>query len=335
MRLIKPIHWEDALQVVIPRINADGLLMQTFDPLLPVQVHFYSFDPRTDYRLCRHPYFEIFYLSSGEATFRLGEQLFPMTAGDLIIVNSAHFHNMEVKERLGGRQVVRGVLLHFLPEMFRSAGALRDEAGYLEPFLHKDEGFPYVVSAETGIPKEIHRLILEIAGLLPANTVRARLTAKTYLQMILVRLLNHYSSYRGEAAGFERKHRLIERLDPLFRYLDEHYAEPITLDDAAHVVGISKSHFIHLMKQATGMSLVAYLNQFRVSKAQTLMAETNVSLAEIGYAVGFSDQSYFGQVFRKFLRTTPRDYRLRLNLSSHELEPNSSFRETVKSNPSS
>ena len=78
---------------------------------------------------------------------------------------------------------------------------------------------------------------------------------------------------------------------------------------------MSKSHFIHFMKQVTGMSFVAYLNQFRISKAQVLMASTTKSLAEISHEVGFCDQSYFGHVFRKLLRTTPRDYRLQLDLN--------------------
>ena len=76
-----PIRWEDAFEAVIPQINADGLLVQQFD-VLPVQVRFYSYDPRRDYRRCRHHYFEIFYLSSGETLFNLGERVFPMRTGD-------------------------------------------------------------------------------------------------------------------------------------------------------------------------------------------------------------------------------------------------------------
>ena len=42
---------------------------------------------------------------------------------------------------------------------------------------------------------------------------------------------------------------------------------------------MSKSHFIHFMKQITGISFVSYVNQFRVAKAQALMANTGKSLA--------------------------------------------------------
>jgi AraC-like DNA-binding protein len=153
-----------------------------------------------------------------------------------------------------------------------------------------------------------------ISSELPAHSARARLTVKTYLKMILVHLLNHYSSYEAAESSFERKHRSLERLEPLFRHLDDHYSSPISLEEAAHIVGMSKSHFIHFMKQVTGMSFVAYLNQFRISKAQALMAATDKSLAAISHEVGFCDQSYFGQVFRKLLKTTPRDYRERIEL---------------------
>jgi AraC family transcriptional activator of pobA len=314
MRAVTSIRWEDAYQAVIPQINADGLLVQQFEPSLPVQVRFYSYDPRRDYRSCRHHYFEIFYLSSGEALFRIGERTFPMRAGDLIVVNSTHYHNIQPAPRSSSSRVVHGVLLYFMPEMFRGTGAAREDIEYLEPFLQQDEGFPHVVPAETRTPATVYELMRSIAGEAPARTGRSRLAAKTYLRMILVQLVNHFSAYRGASSSFERKHQRIERLHPLFRFLDEHYAEPVTLDDAARIVGMSKSHFIHFMKQVTGMSFVAYLNQFRVSKAQALMASTPKSLAEISYEVGFCDQSYFGQVFRKLLKITPREYRLQLEL---------------------
>jgi AraC-like DNA-binding protein len=318
MKAVASIRWEDAYQAVTPQINADGVLVQRFDSALPVQVRFYSYDPRRDYRLCRHHYFEIFYLSSGEALFRIGERTFPMRAGDLILVNSTYYHNIQPAQRSANR-AFHGVLLYFLPELFRGTGAAREDLEYLEPFLQQDEGFPHVVPAETRTPAAIYDLMRSVAAEIPARTARSRLAAKTYLRMILVHLVNHYSTYSGASSSFERKHQRIERLDPLFRYLDEHYSEPVTLDDAARLVGMSKSHFIHFMKQVTGMSFVAYLNQFRVAKAQALMAATTKSLAEISYEVGFCDQSYFGQVFRKLLKITPREYRLQLELDRPSL----------------
>jgi AraC-like DNA-binding protein len=314
------IRWEDAYDAVIPQINADGLLVQQFDSTLPVQVRFYGYDPHRDYRICRHDYFEIFYLYGGEAVFHLGERAYPMRQGDLIILNSTHYHTIRpaVAE---SRHAIQGVLLYFMPEAVRAAGLAGEDTEYLTPFLRQDERFPHVVNAATGVPAQVYELMRMIAAELPARGARARLSVRTYLKMALIRLVNHFAAYQGSEESFHHKHRLIERLDPLFRHLDSHYNEPITLEDAARLVGMSKSHFIHFMKQVTGLSFVSYLNQFRVNKAQALLASTGMSIAAISQEVGFCDQSYFGHVFRKLLGVTPRDFRLRLELDGRKLPP--------------
>jgi AraC-like DNA-binding protein len=128
--------------------------------------------------------------------------------------------------------------------------------------------------------------------------------------MILINLVNHYAAYGVDDEAFSRKQRSIERLRPLFAFLDEHYSEAISLDQAAGLVHMSKSHFLHFMKQVTGLSFVSYLNQFRIAKAQELLIKSDKSIAEIGQGVGFCDQSYFGNVFRKLLHMSPSQYRL-------------------------
>ncbi len=316
MQIVKRITWEDAYDIVVPQINAEGLLTWDFDSSLPVQVRFYTYDRRRDYRLCRHDYFEIFYLHSGELLFQVADKTYPMKKGDLILLNSAQYHTVHPPERKSRHHAVHGVLLYFMPEAVRGAGSAGEDMEYLIPFLHQDAGFPHVVPAETRLPLAVFELMQMIAAELPSRTARARLSVKTYLKMALIRLANHYASYRGSEDSFQRKQKLIERLRPLFQYLDERYSEPITLDDAARIVGMSKSHFIHFMKQVTGLSFVSYLNQFRVARAQTLLATTDQSIAEISQEVGFCDQSYFGHVFRKLLKMSPREYRVQLEVNA-------------------
>jgi AraC-like DNA-binding protein len=241
----------------------------------------------------------------------MGSQDFDIHEGDMVLVNGLLYHNVELP-KTGRDRALHGVLLYFLPEMFRGATAARDDIEYLTPFLQQDDSFLHVIAAKTGVPAYIYALVREISAALPAHTVRSRVIVKAYLKMILAKLLQHYAAYTGEEHNFIRKHHSIERLDPLFRYLDAHYNEPLNLADAARVVGMSKSHFIHFMKQITGMSFISYLNQFRLAKAQALMATTRKTLAEISHEVGFCDQSYFGQVFRKLLHITPHQYRVQM-----------------------
>lgn len=102
---------------------------------------------------------------------------------------------------------------------------------------------------------------------------------------------------------------MVEQMRGLFEYIDRNYAEPIRLRDAARVAGTSQPNFVRLFKELTGQPFKAYLKQFRIAKAQELLSSTDKPIAEISQEVGFCDQSYFGSVFHRLVRLTPRQFR--------------------------
>ena len=130
---------------------------------------------------------------------------------------------------------------------------------------------------------------------------------------MLALLMRHYAGYAGSETAYTRHREDLERLRPLFQYIDAHYASPLTVADAAAVLHFSKSSFMRLFKQVTGDSFIGYLNRFRVAKAELLLASTDMPIADIGQEVGFYDQSYFGATFRGLLCMTPRQYRQRMS----------------------
>jgi AraC-like DNA-binding protein len=180
------------------------------------------------------------------------------------------------------------------------------------PFLVQDDGFPHVIPARTGIPAQVFDLVTRAAAELPTKSYRGRLSVKTYLKMILVLLVNHYAAFRGSEDIYIRMQRDFERLAPLFEFIDHNFGEPITVEQAALVVRMSKSNFMRFFKQVTGQPFVAYLNHFRIAKAEVLLTTTDKSIAEVSQEVGFCDQSYFGLVFRNVIGVPPRDYKGRL-----------------------
>lgn len=93
-------------------------------------------------------------------------------------------------------------------------------------------------------------------------------------------------------------------------FVHAHFAEPIGRDDAARAARMSPSHFSRTLKEKTGRGFTDLLNQVRVDRATELLRKSNLSLSQIAFEVGFSDQSYFTKVFRRHMRCTPRDYRL-------------------------
>jgi YesN/AraC family two-component response regulator len=93
-------------------------------------------------------------------------------------------------------------------------------------------------------------------------------------------------------------------------YLHEHYMESISLKDAARHVGMSKEYLARCFRQEIGITLVTYLNRYRVHQAQILLEDSEHSLTEIALDVGFASSTYFSRVFRKETGISPSKYKI-------------------------
>jgi YesN/AraC family two-component response regulator len=92
-------------------------------------------------------------------------------------------------------------------------------------------------------------------------------------------------------------------------YIGEQYAESISLKDVALHVGLSSCRLAHLVKDYTGQTVLQAIRNIRIRRAQELLMQSSKSCAEIGYEVGFGDQSYFIYHFKKQTGVTPAKYR--------------------------
>jgi AraC-like DNA-binding protein len=92
-------------------------------------------------------------------------------------------------------------------------------------------------------------------------------------------------------------------------YVELHLSKNIDLATLAAVAGLSMHHFARQFKQSAGVTPHHYLTNKRVERAQEMLAGTDLSLSEIAYATGFSDQSHLARHFRYMVGTTPREFR--------------------------
>ncbi len=101
----------------------------------------------------------------------------------------------------------------------------------------------------------------------------------------------------------------IQPILPAIEYIYAHYTEPLSLKDVSRVMNIDKSHFCRLFKKYTGMTFVEHLNAVRIHEAEKLLSNTDISITDIAYAVGFSSTAYFIKIFGRYNACTPRKYR--------------------------
>ncbi len=92
-------------------------------------------------------------------------------------------------------------------------------------------------------------------------------------------------------------------------YITQNYGEDISLEDVADHIQINPSYLCVLFKKNIGMTFSHFLNKIRIDKAKQLLENTEYSVMEIAVACGFSDQSYFTKVFKKYTGVTPKKYR--------------------------
>lgn len=101
-------------------------------------------------------------------------------------------------------------------------------------------------------------------------------------------------------------------------YIQEHYAEPITLDSLAEVFKFSAYHLSSLFKEHTGISPIDYLIRYRLDLASELLMTTNASVGEIAASVGYKDVYYFSRIYKKRKGVSPAHHRNR-ELKQHKV----------------
>jgi len=82
-------------------------------------------------------------------------------------------------------------------------------------------------------------------------------------------------------------------------YISAHYRERISVASICDAIGLSEGHLQRIFKSAKGISLVEYINHYKVSAAISLMKNQNLSLKEAAYNIGIDDPSYMSRLFKK------------------------------------
>lgn len=100
-----------------------------------------------------------------------------------------------------------------------------------------------------------------------------------------------------------------EMLVRLERFVEDNLAAPLTLDQIAAGVGLSRRTLSRLFRQRTGLSVMEYLRNFRVSASQGLLTNTDLTVGAVGRTVGMPDSTNFCRFFHQRTGLTPQEYR--------------------------
>ncbi len=107
----------------------------------------------------------------------------------------------------------------------------------------------------------------------------------------------------------EKKKVLPDCVQKICSYIEENYSRDINLDEIADLCSYSRYHVSHLFREASGFTIFSYLLEVRMKKARELLKNTSMNIKEISSQIGFSDQNYFSNVFKRQTGSSPMEFR--------------------------
>jgi AraC family transcriptional regulator len=149
-------------------------------------------------------------------------------------------------------------------------------------------------------------LVAELAGEKPGKEIVMR----ALVEQALVHILRTYSTPRlSDELELSRVGLVDRRIRRSVELMHSQLDQDLTLKTLAAVSYLSPFHFARLFKKLTGASPHNYLAGIRATRAQLLLAETDLSVTEIGARVGYLSGSHFTKAFRLATGATPREFR--------------------------
>lgn len=171
-------------------------------------------------------------------------------------------------------------------------------------------------SQDIFITEDINQMMkyyLELALIEESSRFRgSEIILKKLLESVMVHILRN-NELSIKDAGVQVKH---DEIDQIQEYIRENYGQKITLDQLSDYVGINKYYLIRLFKQKTGLSPIDYLIHVRLSEAEKLLAQTNITISNISDEVGFHSPSHFSKTFKESNHCTPSAYRKKFKESN-------------------
>lgn len=245
------------------------------------------------YREHSHSVYEVYFLISGKRRYLMGDAIYDVEPGDLVIVPKEQLHRTTSESSEGYHRYV----VYFDRRQICLLAALVGEEA-LQALLR---GGCLQLPAQAS--RELQCLFEALARELTTPGEYAFGIATHLLQGILLTALRHGKSKDTASDA------LADRIQTVVHYITEHYPQPITLEDAAHMACMEKTYFSRRFRKLTGFGFLEYLTQRRLLEAKRLLRETRLSIGQISEACGFSGGNYFGDVFHSSFGLSPTAYR--------------------------
>ena len=244
-----------------------------------------------------HEYVEFLWLREGHLTAVVQADTYELEPGDLLVINSGELH----MTRFSGRNA-------YCPYVLIQLSSRR-----LEAYFPGKEGLRFntlIHREEIQRNPDIFEALKAMQELFEGNEEGYQLLFRARFFDFLYHMYKSYSTTalrRTENAASRDLNRVMD----VVSWVQQHYREPLSLEDAAAHLSISKEYFCRIFKKYTGQTPMQFIVSLRINNAQLLLETTEYSINQIASIVGYDNQLYFSRLFHKQKGFSPTQYRNR------------------------
>lgn len=253
------------------------------------------------YPLHQHREFELNFIQNGRGVRRIvGDSVEEIGPLDLVLIAGENLEHVWEQGNCHSKDI-REITIQFSSDLFGEELLSKNQFARIHKmFARATHGISFAVDD-----------ILKVYHLLDTLA-----TEKDSFQQFIscLQLLNELSGFDYKilaSSSFAHAVRDGEsrRILKVKEYINEHYAEPLTLGMMANLVGMSPSSFSRFFKQHTARTFSAYLIDIRLGHAARELVDTSQNISEICYACGFNNLSNFNRIFKAKRGVSPREFR--------------------------
>lgn len=256
-----------------------------------------------DTRVHTHGFSELVIVLRGSGVHISPAGDYPIGAGDVFVLHGEQAH--------GYRNTADLELVNILFCMDELSIPLRDIVslpGYhalftLEPLYRRRDKFEGRLRLSPDALMQVSELVQRLEKEMSSRVAGWQCATLGGFMLLMADLSRAYSHMVEPAA------QPLLRLGRVIGYLEEHYAEALTLDDLAGIGCLSRRTLTREFRRAMGCSPIEYLIRLRIQHAARLLQDRYAGITEVAFRVGFGDSNYFARQFRAVMGCSPRQYR--------------------------
>ena len=247
-----------------------------------------------------HREFEFLVVKKGSGKMFVDGAEYDLQEGKAIFINSEELHlGVNVDD-----EAAEFFAVVFAPEMFGNFGDDEIINKYIMPVLNKRKTLPQMYCSGVEWQDDVLELLDKIHVAYSLSEVGFELKIKSLLMQIW-----QICFVNGEKAQENKtSDRTVEDMKKVFLYIQKEYASPLSLEDMASGVNMSREYFCRRFSELMHMTPFEYLLRIRIENSCRMLLNDDFTIGEIATQCGFNSFSYFSKTFKRFVGCTPREY---------------------------